>query len=505
MILPGNQKPVLPIILVSLALGWLFDYFFYLKVPGISFTIYICLILTGLWTIARHCRQPLSKSTLILFLPLIFFASMPAIRSSDTLTFFNILTSLAILLLILASATGPSIKDYLIGHYLRVLALPLKVVTAAANAIKSATSFRQSSERTPGYSSWLRGILITLPVLLVFIWLFASADLVFEKHLSRLFNFQVDLDPETVFRTVLVLAVAYALIGAYAYFFRPSHDQTIVPGSIFNFKLGPTESRILFGSLNILFVVFILLQLTYLFGGQANIAAQGFTYSEYARKGFFELVAAAVLAFLLVWNVQKRTTKEGSLHSTWFKALSSFLIVQVIIIMASAFQRLALYEQAYGFTAARFYSHVFIIWLAIVSLLLLYTITRDRNEQFFVYQAVLSAAATLAFLNLFNPDAFIARQNLKRFNAIGKLDTRYLAGLSDDAIPESLKALDIPNEDLRRSFARDMYRQRWANRDSSFYTQWPSANLSRRQADQLLQSRSTQLEANKHYQSQPPS
>jgi hypothetical protein len=503
MTLPGNQKSALPIILVSLALGWLFDYFFYLKIPGISYTIYVALILAGLWGLARYYRRPLSKSTLILFLPLIFFALMTAIRSSDTLTFFNIVASLALLLLILASATGSFVKDYLIGHYLRVLALPLKVITAAANAIKSVASSRQASDRTPGYSAWLRGILLTLPVLLVFIWLFASADLVFEKHLSRLFNFQLDLDPETVFRTVLVLTVAYALTGAYTYFFRPSTYLKSVPEPTFSFKLGSTESRILFGSLNLLFLVFILLQLTYLFGGQANIAAQGFTYSEYARKGFFELVTAAVLTFLLVWNVQKRAVKEGGRHSAWFKTLSSLLIVQVVIIMASAFQRLTMYEQAYGFTAARFYSHVFIIWLAIVSLLLLYTIARDRNEQSFVYTAVLSAAATLALLNLFSPDAFIARQNLERFNATGKLDTSYLAGLSDDAIPESLKALDIPNEDLRRSFARDLYRQRWANRDS--YRQWPSANLSRRQADQLLQSRSTQLEANKHYRSQPPS
>ncbi len=45
----------------------------------------------------------------------------------------------------------------------------------------------------------------------------------------------------------------------------------------------------LLGSINLLFAVFISVQFAYLFGGERNIAAQGFTFAEYAHRGFFEL------------------------------------------------------------------------------------------------------------------------------------------------------------------------------------------------------------------------
>ena len=42
--------------------------------------------------------------------------------------------------------------------------------------------------------------------------------------------------------------------------------------------------------------LFVGLQIAYLFGGLDTLVAAGMTYSDYARRGFFELVAAACLA-----------------------------------------------------------------------------------------------------------------------------------------------------------------------------------------------------------------
>jgi hypothetical protein len=48
---------------------------------------------------------------------------------------------------------------------------------------------------------------------------------------------------------------------------------------------------------------------------------------------------------------------------------------------------------------------------------------------------LLSGAVSLLALASANPDAWIARHNVDRFAETGKVDTFYLSGLSDDALP----------------------------------------------------------------------
>ena len=73
--------------------------------------------------------------------------------------------------------------------------------------------------------------------------------------------------------------------------------------------------------------MFVFIQIKYLFGGQASIAAQGFTYAEYARSGFFELLAVAVIAFVLLQATEKYTTKGGNSHTRLFKFFSGLLVL----------------------------------------------------------------------------------------------------------------------------------------------------------------------------------
>ena len=104
-------------------------------------------------------------------------------------------------------------------------------------------------------------------------------------------------------------------------------------------------------------------------------------------------------------------------------------------------------------------------------------------------------------MNFLNPDAFIARRNIERFAATGKLDIYYLSRLSDDAIPDTIKVLNISNKDLRKSFARELYR-RAQDADSPYYSQWQSLNISRMRADKILNSKIRELEPYKDYQQQ---
>jgi len=488
------------IIGVSLVLGFLFDYFFYGKIPGISFPLYVVTILVGLFVTAHFFKRQLSKEVLWLLVPLIFFSTMVFVRSSSLLTFLNVVASLLLLLVIAEVSFGGKLKNFLVGDYIKIFFLPVKFIYPLFQTLSNLLSLQEINKDRKVFLQVVKGILMAIPVLFIFLLLFSSADLIFRKHVSDLININIELG--TIFRSILVLIATLIYIGAYSYSFREKENQIIAQQNNRKHDVGHIESSILFGLVNALFFIFILVQFTYLFGGGDNISAQGFTYAEYARRGFFELIAVAVISLLLLLTTEKYIVKKETNHVLGFKILSTTLVVQVILIMVSASTRLLLYKEAYGFTTLRLYSHAFIILLAIIFCLLLYKIYKDKRENAFAFRVFISIALFLFFMNFLNPDAFIARRNIERFTNTGKLDIDYLSRLSSDAIPDTVKVLNISDDDLRKSFARELYWRVLHNNNSLYFSKWQSLNISRMRANKILNSKIHKLKPYKDYQQQ---
>src|SRR5256885_2240315 len=88
------------IVAISLVLGLGFDLFFYGKSLGIGFPIYVGLIVEGLLIVSVRVDRTPDNQVLWLLIPLAFFSSMVFVRSSDLLSFLNVVASLLLLLLI---------------------------------------------------------------------------------------------------------------------------------------------------------------------------------------------------------------------------------------------------------------------------------------------------------------------------------------------------------------------------------------------------------------------
>ncbi len=164
------------------------------------------------------------------------------------------------------------------------------------------------------------------------------------------------------------------------------------------FTLGTVEIVLLLGLLDLLFVSFVSYQIPYLFGGLDLVqATPDFKLSEYARRGFGEIVfaSALVLPILLAshWlirsSVKSRTT-------TVFRVLAGAQIVLLFVIMASAVQRLVILtgESGYGLTTIRFYPMVFMTWLAVVLIWFAATVLRGARNRF-AWGALWAAVAVL--------------------------------------------------------------------------------------------------------------
>src|SRR5688572_2035539 len=90
----GNVSRALAIIGTALGLGIVFDIFFYGKLPGVAFPLYIGLILLTLGLLARRYRAMLPKATLPLAALSVFFAFAVAVRANQFVTFLNVCASL---------------------------------------------------------------------------------------------------------------------------------------------------------------------------------------------------------------------------------------------------------------------------------------------------------------------------------------------------------------------------------------------------------------------------
>lgn len=438
---------------IVILLGWAFDFLFWEKPGlGINFPLFVALCLgTGIYLLKTDGLRLAPRSSLLL-LPIAFLAAVTFIRQEPMTTFLSVAMTLFLMGVFAITYLGGqwmkfSLLDYLLG-YLRLLgSMIVRPLGFSSEVRKDQPSLGEKR----GGRIWpvLRGIVIALPVIAVFASLLSAADPIFEERFSAFIKlFNIENLPEYIFRLVYILAAAYALAGTYLHAAQKS-DEPLSEKPLVPSFLGFTEAAIVLGSVAALFAVFVVIQFQYFFGGQANIAVEGYTYSEYARRGFGELVAVAFFSLLLLLGLGSITRRETDGQRRTFSALGVTLLGLVIVMLVSAFQRLGLYEFAYGFSRLRTYTHVFMIWLGLL-LAAVVVLEALRRERAIGLTMVLAALGFVISLGLLNVDAFIVRQNVQReVRGLGddpavqdhpELDAQYFLNLSDDAVPALVEA-----------------------------------------------------------------
>jgi hypothetical protein len=225
------------------------------------------------------------------------------------------------------------------------------------------------------------------------------------------------------------------------------------------------------------FAGFVGVQIGSLFGGQSHVlVTDGLTNAEYARQGFWQLLAVTALTLLVIAIVIGKASRASVVDRAALRILLGLLCTLSLVVVASALHRMSLYEQQYGYTTLRLFVTAVELWLGSVFLLVMATGLKMSGR--WLPRAV-GAGAVLTVLGLavLNPDAYIARHNVERFETTGKIDTRYLSRLSSDAAPE-LDRLPEPY----RSCALG------AGEPSGSWRDW---NVSDARASELLEQRPT--------------
>jgi hypothetical protein len=214
------------------------------------------------------------------------------------------------------------------------------------------------------------------------------------------------------------------------------------------------------GTLVLLFGAFVLVQIRYLFGGHALVERlAGLTYSEYARRGFFELVVAAALLLPVIMAVDWSRRRERG--SRAFAIPAACLVALLAVVIASAAQRLNVYQDAYGLTELRLYALSSLGLVAAACAWFSATVLRGQPRPF-IAGCLALALTTVVVLDVANAEAAISKVNIERAAEGKRFDADYLLRLGPDAVPAIIARLSrIPESD--RCFVAVNLWDRWSD------------------------------------------
>ncbi|MDO8273098.1 MAG: DUF4173 domain-containing protein [Gammaproteobacteria bacterium] len=431
------------ILLGGIALGVAADYLLWSAIavnerfPGPGLAVWITLLAAVSLSLNRHAElrwrltvAGWSSVALAATLIIIF-------RGSPVLVPLMLLVLLISLAMLTLQTVRPNLLDIRIADCLRI---PFRVISGLALGAGQLLGKveLQSHMLSPRLRGIARGLLIALPLLLVFIALFSSADATFERYAPQL----DDLFSLATPRHLVVIAFFGWLATGLLSSAMRQLSVPLPPAPQAPFTLGAEEVVVIMGSLAALFLIFVLLQASYLFGGRETIEmTTGLTLAGYARRGFFEMVIVSGLTLVLLLSMAGIRCSQRL-----FRPLATVLVLCVLVILASAAQRLSLYTDAFGLTMARLTALAFMGWLTVNLISFTVTVLRGRIRGF-ASGMVLSGIATLLLLGLINPAALVARVNIDRALNSGSegnrpIDVYYLATLGPDTIPILIEHFD---------------------------------------------------------------
>lgn len=481
----------LGIIGAALILGGLGDALLRATPWGVN--LLLCtLFLVGLTIVlARSGRVSLEGEGRWLILVAVMFAGGVVLRDSPVVVLLDLLAMALALLLAawrgrLGSLRRAGISGYVLGGIYAGLLASAGPVPVSVNDI---------AWREVARSRWKgqvlavgRGLLIGTPLLLLFGGLFVAADAVFERLVLDVFGFDLT---RVLGHLLLISCFAWVTAGLLWAALMARIPQDLEIRRPAKLSLGIVEVGIVIGLLDLLFLAFVLVQIRYLFGGSGRAIAAGLTYAEYARRGFFELVTVAALALpvllLAHWLLRTET------HERVFRVLAAAMVGLLCVVVASALQRMYLYQQEFGLTELRLYTTIFMAWLTFVLGWFVLTVLRGLRERF-AFGALVAGFAAILVINAINPDALIATTNLERARNGEELDVYYLTTLSADAAPVLIEAL--PQIGDRGVWGSDYtVKQALIDRWGANKTDWRTWNLSRSTAHRLIESEAEEVGA----------
>ncbi len=366
--------------------------------------------------------------------------------SQDTLILFTVYNLFYILM------TAALCDRYEIGKYstasfrniadtiVLIVAYPFMALVRAIRAL-----FAREVNKVSRNKGVLTGLICALPVIAIVVPLLISADAAFEKMLGFLkdFNFV-----RAAFAVILGVIIFFFL---YAHAYGTRHRVYARTPRVNQQKRSlPTAALMSFsGAISLVYVLYIISQLTYFFSAFTGKTPTDFLPATYARRGFFEMCIICVINLIIMFCVILFSSRNKGKVQRPIAAICTFISLFSLLLITTAISKMVLYINRFGLTRLRLLTSAFMIFLGIVFILLILRLFITKLP--YMRPVVLAAAIIIMLVGFADIDATIAHYNIHAYQS-GKLsgiDIQQLTNLNDSAVPYMLTLLDDEDESVR--------------------------------------------------------
>ncbi|GAA2576743.1 hypothetical protein GCM10010435_61110 [Winogradskya consettensis] len=327
--------------------------------------------------------------------------------------------------------------------------------------------------RNPGIARRIFfSVALTAVVLLVFGALLSSADVAFSQLLD---DAVPDFHLGAIFKWIF-LAVTGALLAVSGIYTLTRPPVTAGMDTEGKGKFGLIEWAPAGAALVLLFAGFVAVQFTVLFGGSRHVLkTAGLSYSQYARSGFWQLVAVTLLSLALIAALARWAKRDTPAERLLLRVLLGLLCALSVVIVTSALSRMWEYQRVYSFTGERIFVMASEMLLGIIFVMIAAAGIKWQGR-WIPATTVGLAVLMLLGLAVLDPEGYVASRNAARYEGSGKIDAWYLRALSADATPALTK---LPDPVRRCTLS-------WIADDLKKPDPWYAWNLGREQARDAL-------------------
>lgn len=256
----------------------------------------------------------------------------------------------------------------------------------------------------------LIGTAISLPILFALVTLLSSADMVFNRLLNDFFSNIFELDLFNLSFIITFIIVWIYTIG-YVVQAKINNDDGLKPMNIRNMNVDIVIGGTVLVLINLLFLVFSIIQIAFLFSGGFMKLPDEMVYSQYAREGFFQLLIVTIINFSVI--VTFVSILKGSTKNKLLRFLLLMLCLFTSVLIASSFYRMYLYTDVYGYTVLRL---CVLTFLVMEVFLICITISKLFNNSFAFGKWFISICFVFYFIvNITGSDYFATRLNIARY------------------------------------------------------------------------------------------
>lgn len=286
------------------------------------------------------------------------------------------------------------------------------------------------------------GIFSAIPVVLLVILLLASADSVFREGIRQILGFENIV--VNLIGIILFFIIGYMISYSVSLFLNQNENAVESNSN----KLAALPVTIVVTIVTGIYAIFSMVQIVYLFIGKGTLP-NGYTYAEYAREGFFQLLFLCAINVVAVLVCMELVEKSKTLKIT----LYPLCLCTIIMTLSSAY-RMKMYIGEYGLTSLRIY----VLWILLVIITVLvgmiFKLTFCKINLFRYCLVVCSICFLI--LSFSHKDYFIAKYNFVKYDKMFDVevelekqneedyenievyeyvDMDYLISLSTDAAP----------------------------------------------------------------------